>query len=903
MDDKGNLEEIERLLNYSHGNDSSKEYDVVFEDGHYFIHGKPITEKSDKNISRSKTSDLNGWKKIIFEKINGLNSEIFSLNDLYEFIPEFQRNNPNNHHIKDKIRQTLQQLKNLNLIEFLGRGEYKNLSYNHSNLEKDGNFDNSSQFSLKYKFISWYSSMAPDNHKRWFKNNLKAKINEIDNKYHASFYHNLFDIDLDKKNEEIGVIQLNIYQRRAAMNKTFENYVRMSGGIAKEIITYYLDFLKNKEFEKELSNESSYKSDFQNNIESESDKNRHSTFDPLNNKNKDYSKYNDYKKQSLNTSKSTHDKDLDYFKFIIRNFKGWNKAVFDKIMVLGSESFTSQDLFVFASDFQVLFPNNNDIKKSISNSIQKLRSLGLIESVSRGKYKNRMYWHLISEKNNEEFNTPYSNKKRNKYIIADNTVNTVGQYFILQNASDQFILEEFLEYFNKVPISENYKFWINDNIKIKIEEINVYYKWSFKKSLFDIKSQEDIEFIEKNIDNSNKNSSFERYNSYCNGIAKGIIQNYTKFLKSDIFKTEIKLDKIENVSKNIKLNEDSNILTTDSGIKRKIKLDNPIFSNDTSDEILNIEESVHKDEKKICEFCGEPLPKNYSKNICKNCNRKSYAIKIVNILLTHFTPEFGFTKEKLISLGYDSIQVSDYIWILLEYGLIIESSGKYYLEKKEILDKFIEENNPDSGDTTSKIDFNKNIESERKNSDKWIKNDKISLKLKKICSECGENLPISNFALSDKNKNCLSKYCKKCSRKLLNNSSFNDKSTNQKVGMILKEKINDFENGIYSNDFNIEGNKEKRGNNQNNNLKVLITKPNNFSSYELNDFQVVIFEKINEINREHFALKDLYKFIPLFRMKFSNVNKKIIETTLMELIDLNLIESNNNGYKIINGKY
>jgi hypothetical protein len=165
--EKRNLDKLKELLNYSSDDDSFTQYDVVYENGHYFI----------RELSSS-----------------------------------------------EKIKQKL----------------------------STGSEDH--QFSLKDRFISWYESIAPDKHRQWFKKDLKGKINEIENKYNLSFYKSLFEINLDSVTEEIAIIQTNL-AKWSPIDKSlqiFENYNRMTKGISKEIILYYLDFLKNKEHEKDL---------------------------------------------------------------------------------------------------------------------------------------------------------------------------------------------------------------------------------------------------------------------------------------------------------------------------------------------------------------------------------------------------------------------------------------------------------------------------------------------------------------------------------------------------------------------------------------------------------------------------------------------------------------------------
>lgn len=70
------------------------------------------------------------WKVEVLKTIHTLCpiGGTFSLDDIYQFRPHFQELYPNNHHIDDKIRQTLQYLRDDNLIEFIGNsGVYQRL--------------------------------------------------------------------------------------------------------------------------------------------------------------------------------------------------------------------------------------------------------------------------------------------------------------------------------------------------------------------------------------------------------------------------------------------------------------------------------------------------------------------------------------------------------------------------------------------------------------------------------------------------------------------------------------------------------------------------------------------------------------------------------------------------------
>lgn len=80
----------------------------------------------DNSIEPIKKS-LSGWKLEVFKCLNLIPTDRFSLNDINKFENHLQNIYPSNKHIKDKIRQQLQYLRDLGLIEFLGSGKYRKL--------------------------------------------------------------------------------------------------------------------------------------------------------------------------------------------------------------------------------------------------------------------------------------------------------------------------------------------------------------------------------------------------------------------------------------------------------------------------------------------------------------------------------------------------------------------------------------------------------------------------------------------------------------------------------------------------------------------------------------------------------------------------------------------------------
>lgn len=70
-------------------------------------------------------SRARGWTLDVLSVVRELNRTVFSLEDVYAFEDSLSRMHPYNRHVREKIRQQLQVLRGLGLLEFLNRGEYK----------------------------------------------------------------------------------------------------------------------------------------------------------------------------------------------------------------------------------------------------------------------------------------------------------------------------------------------------------------------------------------------------------------------------------------------------------------------------------------------------------------------------------------------------------------------------------------------------------------------------------------------------------------------------------------------------------------------------------------------------------------------------------------------------------
>lgn len=76
-------------------------------------------------LREEKQVKAKGWLLDIMNCIDVLGRKVFSLDEVYSFEDDLCLKHPDNKHIKDKIRQQLQFLRDKGYLEFLGRGKYR----------------------------------------------------------------------------------------------------------------------------------------------------------------------------------------------------------------------------------------------------------------------------------------------------------------------------------------------------------------------------------------------------------------------------------------------------------------------------------------------------------------------------------------------------------------------------------------------------------------------------------------------------------------------------------------------------------------------------------------------------------------------------------------------------------
>lgn len=73
-----------------------------------------------------KLDDLRGWNYIVYLLLKyNIRNQVFDLKELYKFEEFFKSVYPNNNTIKDKLRQTLQNLRDKGYLKFIERGKYQ----------------------------------------------------------------------------------------------------------------------------------------------------------------------------------------------------------------------------------------------------------------------------------------------------------------------------------------------------------------------------------------------------------------------------------------------------------------------------------------------------------------------------------------------------------------------------------------------------------------------------------------------------------------------------------------------------------------------------------------------------------------------------------------------------------
>ena len=87
------------------------------------IFSKLLGKDINKGVEEFNAS-AEGWLLDVLKCGEKIPTSPLSSSHVYAFEPELKKKHPGNHHIKDKIRQQLQVLRDKGFIDFVGRGRY-----------------------------------------------------------------------------------------------------------------------------------------------------------------------------------------------------------------------------------------------------------------------------------------------------------------------------------------------------------------------------------------------------------------------------------------------------------------------------------------------------------------------------------------------------------------------------------------------------------------------------------------------------------------------------------------------------------------------------------------------------------------------------------------------------------
>jgi type II restriction enzyme len=76
-------------------------------------------------LREQKNASAKGWLLDVMRCVEKLNRPTFSLDQVYSFEDELKAIYPSNRHVREKIRQQLQVLRDKGYLEFVGRGQYR----------------------------------------------------------------------------------------------------------------------------------------------------------------------------------------------------------------------------------------------------------------------------------------------------------------------------------------------------------------------------------------------------------------------------------------------------------------------------------------------------------------------------------------------------------------------------------------------------------------------------------------------------------------------------------------------------------------------------------------------------------------------------------------------------------
>ena len=87
---------------------------------------KVVLEKWQKTVFllEEKEQTAKKWLLDVMDCVDAIPSDSFSIADMYSFEQRLRKLHPDNRHVRDKIRQQLQKLRDYGYISFSSRGNY-----------------------------------------------------------------------------------------------------------------------------------------------------------------------------------------------------------------------------------------------------------------------------------------------------------------------------------------------------------------------------------------------------------------------------------------------------------------------------------------------------------------------------------------------------------------------------------------------------------------------------------------------------------------------------------------------------------------------------------------------------------------------------------------------------------
>ena len=100
----------------------------IIRDGIFLNKQSVMAQVRQASLLSVNNMDARGWLLDILNCINAIPYQTFSLAEIYSFENLLSEKHPQNHHIRPKIRQQLQMLRDKGFLEFVGQGVYQKKS-------------------------------------------------------------------------------------------------------------------------------------------------------------------------------------------------------------------------------------------------------------------------------------------------------------------------------------------------------------------------------------------------------------------------------------------------------------------------------------------------------------------------------------------------------------------------------------------------------------------------------------------------------------------------------------------------------------------------------------------------------------------------------------------------------